>query len=157
MTVYHGSYTEIIAPDVLHSREKVDFGRGFYITDIKEQAVNYCQRFIRRGRGGVLTQYELDDKAFVECNSIVFDKYDEEWLDFVTMCRRKTDTSNYELVMGGVANDRVFDTIELYFDGLISKREALGRLIYTKPNNQICIRSQRVIDGYLHYERSKGV
>lgn len=34
MIVYHGSYMEISAPDIKHSRTNLDFGRGFYVTDI---------------------------------------------------------------------------------------------------------------------------
>ena len=64
------------------------------------------------------------------------------------------DFTDYEIIKGGVANDKVFDTVELYFDGLISKEEALGRLVYEKPNEQICIRSQVVLDRYLHFQRS---
>ena len=81
----------------------------------------------------------------------MFEEYSEMWLDFVFTCRRKSDTSDYEIVMGGIANDKVFNTIELYFDGLIDKEEALGRLTYMKPNNQICIISQQIVDDYLHF------
>lgn len=33
-------------------------------------------------------------------------------------CRSGKDITDYDLVMGGVANDKVFNTVELYFDGL---------------------------------------
>lgn len=72
----------------------------------------------------------------------------------VFLCRRGEDVTNYDIVMGGVANDKVFDTVELYFQNMISKTEALGRLKYEKPNAQICIRSQVIIDRYLHFEGS---
>ncbi len=67
---------------------------------------------------------------------------------------RGHDKSNYEIVAGGVANDRVFDTVELYFEGIISKRDAIGRLAFEKPNFQICLRTQKAIDEYLVFERS---
>ena len=54
----------------------------------------------------------------------------------------------------GIANDRVFDTIELCLEGLISKDEALGRLKYQKPNNQICFISQKVLDKTLRFASS---
>ncbi len=50
----------------------------------------------------------------------------------------------YDIVMGGVANDRVFDTMELYFENLISRTEAIGRLAMEKPNMQICFRRQEI-------------
>jgi hypothetical protein len=70
-------------------------------------------------------------------------------------CRRGEDKSGYDIVMGGVANDKVFNTVELFFDGLIDKSEAIKRLRYEKPNFQIAFRSQKVIDEYLHFERSE--
>ena len=64
------------------------------------------------------------------------------------------DSSDYDIVSGGVANDRVFDTIELYFENLISRSEAIGRLAMEKPNLQICFRRQEIMDNYLKFERS---
>ena len=55
---------------------------------------------------------------------------------------------NYDIVIGGVANDKVFNTVELYFDNLIEKGEAIRRLRYEKPNLQICFRTQKVLDVY---------
>ena len=154
MIVYHGSYMEIPNPDTVHSRIQVDFGQGFYVTSIQEQAERFTEKHIRRGRSGIVSIYELEDMAFVQSKSLVFDSYSEEWLDFVAACRKSRDFTDYEIIKGGVANDKVFDTVELYFDGLISKEEALGRLVYEKPNEQICIRSQVVLDRYLHFQRS---
>ena len=81
----------------------------------------------------------------------------EEWLDFILTCRTGNDTTDYDVVVGGVANDKVFNTVELYFDNLIDKREAIRRLRYEKPNLQICFRTQKVLDEYLHYEGSEQI
>ena len=70
----------------------------------------------------------------------------EEWLDFVFQCRKGEDKSEYDIVIGGIADDKIFKTIDLYFTGDISKDEALRRLKYEKPNNQYCLRTQRAID-----------
>ncbi len=64
------------------------------------------------------------------------------------------DQSDYDIVIGGVANDKVFNTAELYTEKLIDKEEALGRLKYERPNLQIAFRSQEVIDGFLIFEGS---
>lgn len=57
----------------------------------------------------------------------------------------------YDIIIGGIANDRVFNTVELYAAGLITADDALQRLGYHKPNNQICILNQGVIDNYLKF------
>ena len=49
MILYHGSYTEVIRPDILHSRRNVDFGQGFYTTPLREQAEKWCKKFKDRG------------------------------------------------------------------------------------------------------------
>ena len=78
-------------------------------------------------------------------------------LDFILKCRSGNDATDYDMVIGGVANDKVFNTVELYFDNLIDKREAIRRLRYEKPNLQICFRTQKILDEYLHYEGSEQV
>ena len=157
MIVFHGSDQEIAFPDVIHSRPRVDFGPGFYVTPLWKQAESWASRFKRTGRSAIITEYELDDKALTIPRALRFDAYDEAWLDFVISCRKGKVMGEYDIVMGGVANDRVFDTIELFFDGLIDKVVALQRLQYHQPNYQIFIRTQVIIDRYLHFMGSKTI
>ena len=111
-------------------------------------------KFKKKNKKAIVSIYNLDDNAFNDCKVLNFTSYSEEWLDFILNCRSGKDTSNYDIVMGGVANDKVFNTVELFFDGLIDKKEALKRLKYEKPNLQIAFRKQSVIDKYLSFERS---
>ncbi len=154
MILFHGSDREIEKPDILHSRKEVDFGAGFYATPIEEQAKNWCRKFIRKGRCGIVSVYDFDEMAFDRFRTKKFETYSDEWLDFISQCRAGKDLSDYDSIVGGVANDRVFDTIELYFENLISRKEAIGRLAMEKPNLQICFRNQETIDNYLKFERS---
>ncbi|VUX31343.1 DUF3990 domain-containing protein [Blautia luti] len=66
----------------------------------------------------------------------------------------RPDLTNYDIVAGGVANDKVFNTVELFFDGLIDKKEAINRLRYEKPNLQICFRTEKALS-FLHFEGSE--
>lgn len=150
MTVYHSSSVVVDKPDVLHSREALDFGKGFYVTVLREQALQYAERFRLRGRKAYLNVYELAD-GWRGGNVKVFSSYDEEWLDFISANRNLLPAKRYDAVEGGVADDRIFRTVELYVAGEIRKDEALSRLKYEKPNHQICLASQRLIDGYLTY------
>lgn len=155
MIVYHGSFVEVEKPDLNYSRPALDFGRGFYTTPLYEQAVKWCARFKRRGSAGVVSRYKLNDTAMDELKILKFDTYSEEWLDFILNCRRGKDCTDYDIVIGGVANDKVFNTVELYFEGLIDKNEAIRRLRYEKPNAQICLRTERVLEEYLRFEGSE--
>ena len=154
MILYHGSFLEIPRPDLQHSRPNVDFGRGFYTTPLREQAVKWCGKFKRRGKDGVISRYIFDEAASSTLKTLKFDAYSEEWLDFILTCRTGHDTSDYDIVEGGVANDKVFITVELFFDGLINKTEVIKRLRYEKPNLQICFRTEKALS-LLHFEGSE--
>lgn len=155
MRLYHGSSVEVSCPDISFSRSDVDFGKGFYTTALKEQAERWCERFIRDGKPGIVSLYELDEEALAQFEVKEFDSYSEEWLDFVLSCRREMDESSYDVVAGGVANDRVFNTVELFFEGLIDKTEAIKRLRFEKPNHQMCFRTQEAIDECLQFVGSE--
>ena len=154
MIVYHGSYLEIKLPDLAHSRSNVDFGPGFYTTPIYGQAEKWCGRFKRRGKEAIISKYSYDEDKAEQLKILNFESYSEAWLDFIMNCRREQDNTDYDIVIGGVANDKVFNTVELYYDNLIDKKEAISRLRYEKPNLQICFRTQRAIDTCLHFEGS---
>lgn len=108
------------SPDISFSRDFLDFGKGFYLTTLYDQAVKYAQRFKRRKRPAWLSTYELTfDPA--DWRILQFDSYNREWLQFVTNCRRGNDNSDYDIVIGGIANDEVIQTIERYFAGKYPK------------------------------------
>lgn len=48
MKLYHASSLVIKQPDVYHSREHLDFGKGFYLTSLYDQAYKYAMRFLLR-------------------------------------------------------------------------------------------------------------
>lgn len=154
MEVYHASPKVVDHPDTKHSRDYLDFGPGFYVTKILNQAQKYGARFARRGKEAILNTYEMDND-FSELKVIEFKHYDEDWLDFVTECRTGRIVGDYDIIIGGIANDKVFRTVDLYFAGDISKEECLRRLIFEEPNNQICFRTQRAIDFCLTFKSSQ--
>ena len=154
--LFHTSTIEIPNPDILHSREGLDFGKGFYCTTLIQQAESYGLRFSFRGLTPILNEYILDD-SYVEANLKRFDSYDEEWLDFILANRQCRPVTEYDIIEGGVADDKIFRTLDLFLSGDISKSEALGRLKFEKPNHQICFRNQDCIDRYLHFSTSKAL
>ena len=107
----------------------------------------------------IVSIYEFDDAVFQSGIKILeFSEYNDEWLEFVLNCRRGINHENiYDIVTGGVANDKVFDTVELFFGGLIDKAEALKRLRYEQINMQYCFRNQSVINKYLKFINSEEV
>lgn len=157
MKLYHSSNVVVEYPDTLHSRKYLDFGRGFYLTSLHEQAVRYAQRFKRRGQQAWLNTYELSMGDDSQWNIMRFDTYDEKWLDFVAQCRDGKDVGDYDMIIGGIANDRVILTLDRYFAHEISQEAALGLLKFEKPNIQYCIRSERMLQECLTYIQSEQI
>lgn len=153
MILYHSSNVSVERPDTNFSRNYLDFGKGFYLTSLYEQAVKYAQRFMRRQQNAWLNTYELNYNAD-DWRVRIFEAYDREWLDFVSRCRAGEDDSDYDIVIGGIANDKVIQTLDRYFEGELSENDTLGLLKYEKPNNQYCIRSQKMLDKCLNYLES---
>jgi hypothetical protein len=159
MILYHGSYIAIEKPDLSFSRPCTDFGKGFYLTPLKEQAVSWSRRFAKERGAAVISAYEFlrepGSKLPAEVNILEFEAHNLEWLDFITKCRLGLPGDmDWDLVIGGVANDKVFDTLQLYLDKLIGAEEAIGRLQYSQPSLQYCLKTQSLIDDYLQFTAS---
>lgn len=160
ITLYHGSYIEITSPQANKGRQKVDFGQGFYLTRLSEQAEKWSRAIaIRKGPNSqpIVSVFTLDyDKVATNGYRIkVFPEYNLEWLEYVVDCRHSGKMQElYDMVEGGVANDNVIDTVEDYENGRITAEQALGQLRYKQVNHQLCIRNQEVIDKYLHFQDS---
>lgn len=156
MKLYHGSTVIVDKPLVSYGRDNLDFGKGFYTTSMQNQAEKWVQRFISLGKKGIINIYNFDDDNIqTKYRYKKFTEYNEEWLDFVLACRGGSkEYHNYDIIEGGIANDKVFNTVELFFTGLIDKSTALHRLKFEKPNNQICFINQEVVDNLLQFESS---
>jgi hypothetical protein len=154
MKVYHGSIQEIRFPLAKAGRPNLDFGRRFYVTDIRRQAEEWAERIgLRMVETPMLNIYELDmDLVRSKFRVLKFEDYNKEWLDFIVASRSgKTPWVDFDMVEGGVANDRVIDTIEAYMIGNITQEMALGELAKHRPNNQLCLINQALIDECLRF------
>ena len=116
--------------------------------------MNYGRRFSRRNQEAWLNVYEFDFDP-TEWRMRSFDSYNQEWLDFISTCRAGEDNSDFDIVIGGIANDKVILTLDRYFAGEISAEQALGALKYEVPNIQYCIRSQNLLDKCLTHVESR--
>lgn len=157
MKVYHGGTEVIRQPIASKGRLGLDFGQGFYVTDIQSQAESWADRMARvRMESGIVSVFEFDlDTAKKMCCYKRFDEYDENWLVFIVSNRQESYRGEmYDIIEGGVANDRVIDTVEAYMSNLMPLDVALRELSKHRPNNQICIRSQAVLDNYLCFVES---
>lgn len=160
MIVYHGG-TEIVEhPICKFGRRNLDFGKGFYITSIRKQAVDWASQVAdRRKLSPIINRYRLIREAILaEAHCKVFEAYDKDWLEFIVASRRGLHVAdNYDYIEGGIANDRVVDTINLYMAGLMDEDTALRRLSEHQPNNQMCLLSQEITDNYLFFDGTEEI
>ena len=93
--VYHAGTERIETPLSDKGRKNLDFGQGFYLTDIYDQALVWGARKSReRQLPALINIYLLDQKEiFDKARILRFDHYDEEWLDFIVGCRAGKDIS----------------------------------------------------------------
>ena len=155
MIVYHGTTEIIEKPDTKHSKKYLDFGKGFYLTTYEDQAKKWAiRKGMRQGKGAFVNVYDLDEN-WNNYRILSFEKEDDKWLDFVCSCRKgEMLNKDFDIIIGGVADDDVFKTVELYFRGLWDKTRVLEELRYYKLNDQICIVNQKTLDQLLTFKNS---
>ena len=153
MIVYHGSIYAVKEPDVTHSYRPLDFGKGFYVTTIKEQAERWARRKADlTGSKAVLNIYNMKED-YSRLTLKTFDEDLKDWIDFVCACRDgKMDYQKYDLISGKVANDKVFRVVDMYHTGIWDKERALKEIKVYPAYDQIAFITQKAIDLLLTFQ-----
>ena len=153
MICYHGSDTIVDAPKILEAKRPLDFGGGFYVTTSDEQAKKWAIKVAYRNNTNhkCVNRYEFDsDKAKQELTVIHFETADEKWLDFICDNRSGKPTGEYDIVIGPVADDRVYRMVVEYENGDVDKETALKNLKTEVLCDQILFHTERSL-AYLKY------
>ena len=159
MILYHGSYLEIKKPEILKSKRLLDFGTGFYLTTDFEQASRWAKRKVEIVGNGTPTvsSYEFDDKNKTNLNVLEFDSPEKEWLEYVSLNRSdETYKDSYDLVIGPVANDQAYRTINNYINGYFDDKMAITLLLPQKLKDQYVFKSEKALS-LLNFKESKNV
>lgn len=130
MTVYHGSYMCIKQPAIIKGKNTKDFGPGFYCTIIREQA----ERWAKRYDTPVVNTYTV--RLNTSLKILEFKEMTEEWLDFIISCRYGK-THSYDIVIGAMANDQIYNFIADYIDGIITREQFWVMAKFKYPTHQI--------------------
>lgn len=138
MKVYHGSSVAVNVPEIRRGRFSKDFGEGFYCTTLLEQA----KRWASRKKPSVVSLYEYLPSEGLKV--LEFTEMTDDWLDFIINCRRGISHS-YDIVIGAMANDQVFNYINDYVDGILTKEQFWVLAKFKKPTNQICFCSENAL------------
>ncbi len=180
MLLYHGSTCCIEKPDVLHSRGNLDFGRGFYLTSVEAQAKRWAARkaaFVRARESAcangtsasatlsassmsnayshaIVNVYNFSDNL-QGLKILEFRETNADWLNFVCDCRRGSkQPNNVGVIVGSVADDKVYEAVNMYFKGLWDAQTTLDALKFYEKNDQYCFVTQTSIDKALKFKHS---
>lgn len=155
MRLYHGSSSVVSEPHIGFSRANLDFGKGFYATSIRSQAERWARRkaFMDGSDTAIVSEFELSGTRPLK--TLEFKEADERWVDFVCQCRRGgTQYKSYDLIIGGVADDKVYEAVSMYFKGLWDMETTLNALRFYEVNDQYCFVTQQTIDQTLTFVTS---
>lgn len=138
MIVYHGGFTAIEKPEIIKSKFPKDFGEGFYCTEIETQAVRWARRYDT----AIVSNYKYTPNNSLKM--LVFEEMTEEWLDFIVDCRAG-GKHNYDIVIGAMANDQIYNYISDFIDGIINREQFWVLAKFKHPTHQICFCTDKAL------------
>lgn len=153
MRLYHGSNIIIEQIDLSKCKPYKDFGQGFYLTAIKEQAEQMARRTSAiYGGEPIVTEFEFDETALSFLSVKMFKDPSEEWALFVMANRSRKNvqpTHDFDIVIGPVADDTIATLFRNFDDGIIDLPMLVQGLKYKKVSSQYLFHSAEAIK-YLH-------
>ncbi len=155
ITLYHGSNIAISEIELNKCKPNKDFGKGFYLTDIKEQAAQMALRRTRIAGEGepIVTAYRFEKRLLSDLNVKIFEAPTEEWEMFILNNRSRNDfTHDYDIVIGPIADDGVAFQLERYERNMISLETLVKELTYRKLNKQYMFGTEKAITCLKKYE-----
>lgn len=159
MILFHGSNVEIFEIDFEKCKPYKDFGKGFYLTTLKEQAKRMAEnKSALYGGQPIVTIYEVDDDILEkdELNTRSFSMIPTiEWARFIVNNRNRdfkdfdSRESNidckYDVVLGPVADDAIASTIRRFMGESLDEDGLVRKLTYKKLNDQYSFHTDRAI------------
>ena len=140
MILYHGSKQIVEYPEIRKAQYNKDFYFGFYCTRLPEQAKRWASLY---GGIGYLNCYEYTENDSL--NYLHFEEMTDEWLDFIVQCRNGK-SHNYDIVEGPMADDTIYNYIQNYIDGKISRAAFWELAKFNHPTHQISFHTLAALD-----------
>lgn len=158
MILYHGSNTDIHEVDLSMCRPYKDFGKGFYCTDIQNQAELMAKRVANiYGGNPYVSMFELDESIFSDSNirTAQFNEPTQDWAIFVLNNRNRrfidyedgasNHDNKYDIVIGPVANDDLALLFRTFQNGLIDTEALVKGMKYKKLTTQYSFHTDRAL------------
>ena len=150
MILYHGTNIDFNVIDLDKSNKYKDFGKGFYLTDIRSQAEELAAKKSRLFGGyPVIQEYEFDENLLQagDLQVLTFSSPSPLWADFIFKNRNRhiQFSHDYDIVIGPIADDGVAYLLGRYEEGTLTIDELSKELDYKKLNNQYFFGTEKAI------------
>lgn len=140
MLLYHASKEIVEYPEIRKTKYTKDFSWGFYCTNNREQAI----RWANRGRGEPIInmyQYTKDSSLSI----LKFEEMSDKWLDFIAQCRGGK-IHKYDIVEGPMANDTVWNYVNDFMTGNITRKQFWVLAEFKYPTHQISFHTMSALN-----------
>ena len=151
MILYHASNIAIDKIDFDKCRPYRDFGKGFYLTEIRHQAERMALRTVKMFKGEpTLTcfDFNLEEAVANGLKIRIFNTPDEEWARFI-MNNRDINVPqpchDYDIVIGPVADDTIARLLRLFTENFISEGQLVKELTFSKVTSQYFFHTEAAI------------
>jgi hypothetical protein len=148
--LYHGSKEEVVYPEIRITRYTKDFSWGFYCTNNYQQAYRWADR---RSADGIVNIYRYVENP--ELKILRFPEMSDEWLDFIAKCRAG-ETHPYDIVEGPMSDDTIWDYVNGFTSGQISREAFWALAKFKHPTHQISFHTANALR-CLTFERSEHI
>ena len=177
LILYHGSYCEVKVPDLKKCAKRKDFGRGFYLTSSKEQAISFLNTSIVKAiaNGSIKQGQEYGYVSTFEVNlkqdllTHIFKDTDAEWLHCVAAHRKRNvfpiiedEMAKYDVIVGKIADDATNTILVAYIAGIFGEmgsNEAdafcIKQLLPNKLKDQYCFKTEEALSCLRFVESEK--
>ena len=140
MILYHASKQIVEYPEIRKTKYTKDFSWGFYCTNLLDQAVRWANRGVGTPFVNVY-DYTPDSSLSI----LTFEQMSDEWLDFIARCR-SGKTHRYDIVEGAMANDTIWNYVNDFLTGRISRKQFWVLAEFKHPTHQISFHSLAALD-----------
>ncbi len=140
LLVYHTGFEVIRDVDIHHGRQNADFGQGFYVSKDEEFSKRWAKK--RPNTKTIMNVYELD----LEGLNICWLERNQDWYKYIYNNRHGIyDDNNYDLIVGPIANDTIYDTLGIITSGYIDEKTALKMLLEGPCYEQMVLKSEESV------------
>jgi len=140
MIIYHASKQIVQYPEVRKSPFTKDFSWGFYCTNLLNQAI----RWANRGLGDpIINFYDYEPNEALKVKK--FDELDDAWLEFIAACR-SGKTHTYDIVEGPMADDTIWNYVNDYINGNLTRDQFWVLARFKHPTHQISFHTLSALD-----------